>query len=937
MRDVGADETDKIIIEIENRIRQEYTQAEREIREKLADYLRRFEIKDRTWQKWVAEGKKTEAEYKAWRTGQIAIGERWEEMRQTIAEDLLNASKIARSIANGYMPEVYALNHDYGTYQVETGSLIDTSYTLYNREAAERIFRENPKMLPAPGKKVSQAIKDKKAIRWNNSHIQSVMMQALLQGNSIPDIATRLANAVGDSDRKAAIRNARTMATGAQNAGRVDAYSRAGKMGLKVRKQWLATLDLRTRHEHRMLDGQIVDNDKPFDVDGDKIMFPGDPSAKGYLVYNCFTGDTLVSTDSDIIRTYKHKFEGELIEVKCASGINFTCTPNHPILCPTGWVPAELLNDGNDILVTLCRDRTVPGRNPNINQTFTRIKTVHNLHKFFFGSRERCGVLRVNFHGDIPTSDVEIIRKKRLLWINRNSCIGKGFAKFLLKLSHFFLSCKSHFVKSFRGIDVSTLSHVSGGRKFLPFFWSSVGHSNIHGFGSVPNTNVILTKYSINDLPAETIIRSELLNGLTGDIFVDKVISVNRRVFKGHVYNLQTRNGYYYVTNNIAHIEQKDNDNYCVIAKNCRCRLMAAIEGHERDLSNPNLRSRSALAGMTYEEWKAEKESKNNSILLPEEKGENIRAKYIREYRGYGGPVASGRDTTLNIDRDDLSAPFAPSKGNAASPSYKDAKGALPLQDTMSKTAYDQYARQLRNAGDDIINLHDKYDYSTGFINVDIQKDSGDACYSRSSGTVKYTLKDNRSGDRFQWLNHECGHMYDDKIDGSIKDMTFEEFSKIREAAGWNGYSQPNTPSRSDEFMSAMRKDIEKLWDVVSAPNWETLNSELLLDDASSGVQDFLDGVFGKSQAVKTIWGHGESYYNRMYESLGKSGYIQEIAKTLDYDEETLKDVLREYETSSELWANICSALTGGGNAEKYMRMYAPESLKAFLSIIRRI
>ena len=655
MRDVGADETDKIIIEIENRIKKEYTQAEREIKEKLDDYLKRFEIKDKTWRKWVAEGKKTAAEYKTWRTGQIAIGERWEEMRQTIAEDLLNTSKIARSIANGYMPEVYALNYDYGTYQVETGSLIDTSYTLYNREAAERIFRENPKMLPAPGKKVSKAIKDKKAIRWNNSHIQSVMMQALVQGNSIPDIATRLANAVGDSDRKAAVRNARTMATGAQNAGRVDAYSRAGKMGLKVRKQWLAILDLRTRHEHRMLDGQIVDNDKPFDVDGDKIMFPGDPSAKGYLLYNC------------------------------------------------------------------------------------------------------------------------------------------------------------------------------------------------------------------------------------------------------------------------------------------RCRLMAAIEGHERDLSDPNLRSRSALAGMSYEEWKQEKKSKSNSILLPEEKGENIRAKYIREYRGYGGPVASGRDTTLNIDRDDFSASFAPSKGNAASPSYKDAKGALPLQDTMSKTAYDQYARQLRNAGDDIINLHDKYDYSTGFINVDIQKDSGDACYSRSSRTVKYTLKDNRSGDRFQWLNHECGHMYDDKIDGSIKDMTFEEFSKIREAAGWNGYSQPDTPSRSDEFMSAMRKDIEKLWDVVSAPNWETLNSELLLDDASSGVQDFLDGVFGKSQAVKTIWGHGESYYNRMYESLGKSGYIQEIAKALDYDEETLKDVLREYETSSELWANICSALTGGGNAEKYMRMYAPESLKAFLSIIRRI
>ena len=285
--DPAAAETDNIIAEIERRIAKEYRQAEREIKGKLDDYLKRFSVKDKTWQRWVTEGKKTEAEYKQWRIGQIAIGERWEEMRNTLSQDLLNVSKIAKSITEGYMPEVYALNHDYGTFQVEHGSLIDTSYTLYSREAAERIFRDNPQMLPAPGKKVSKAIAERRALIWNNSHIQSVMMQAILQGNTIPDIATRLANAVGDSDRKAAVRNARTMVTAAQNAGRVDSYDRANKLGIQTRKQWLATLDGRTRHEHRMLDGQIADNDKPFMVEGMKIMFPGDPTAPGILVWNC--------------------------------------------------------------------------------------------------------------------------------------------------------------------------------------------------------------------------------------------------------------------------------------------------------------------------------------------------------------------------------------------------------------------------------------------------------------------------------------------------------------------------------------------------------------------------------------------------------------------------------------------------------------------------
>ena len=71
--DPGAAETDRIIAEIERRITREYRQAEREIKEKLDDYLRRFQIKDKTWQRWVAEGKKTEAEYKKWRTGQMLL------------------------------------------------------------------------------------------------------------------------------------------------------------------------------------------------------------------------------------------------------------------------------------------------------------------------------------------------------------------------------------------------------------------------------------------------------------------------------------------------------------------------------------------------------------------------------------------------------------------------------------------------------------------------------------------------------------------------------------------------------------------------------------------------------------------------------------------------------------------------------------------------
>lgn len=287
MIDIGARETDYLIADMERRIKQEYTQAMLETQNKLNDYMRRYRLKDQKWQEWVREGKKTKKEYEQWRVGQIAMGKRWEEMRDSLAHDLRNADKIARSIAYGYMPDVYALNHDYCTFLIEQGSLVDTSYTLYRRETAELLLRGQYRMLPEPGQAVALDIAEGKAIRWNNQRIQSVMLQSLLQGESIPEIATRLANAVGDRNRAAAVRNARTMMTGAQNAGRLDAIRRANEKGLHQKKQWIATLDNRTRHAHRALDGVVEDVEHPFENEYGEIMFPGDNEADPANVYNC--------------------------------------------------------------------------------------------------------------------------------------------------------------------------------------------------------------------------------------------------------------------------------------------------------------------------------------------------------------------------------------------------------------------------------------------------------------------------------------------------------------------------------------------------------------------------------------------------------------------------------------------------------------------------
>ena len=142
-------------------------------------------------------------------------------------------------------------------------------------------MREDPEMLLPPGRETSKAIAEGRAKRWEKQVIESVMMQGLLQGESIPHLASRLASAVADRDYKAAVRNARTMATNTQNRGRYDAYTRLENNGVELTLEWAATLDGRTRHEHRMMHGQRRKVGEAFEVSGIKIMYPAQTGTFG--------------------------------------------------------------------------------------------------------------------------------------------------------------------------------------------------------------------------------------------------------------------------------------------------------------------------------------------------------------------------------------------------------------------------------------------------------------------------------------------------------------------------------------------------------------------------------------------------------------------------------------------------------------------------------
>ena len=276
--------TDAELSKLERRIAKLYKEAADELTDTVKAYFEQFEKRDAAMKEKLDAGEITEPQYKQWRLAQIGRGKRFEALRDKVAERYTDANATAVAYVNDATPGIYSLNRNYAAYKIEQVSS-KADFTLWDEQTVKRLAVEQPDLMPYYPK--DRALKRGIDLAYGKQQITANVTSGILQGKSIYRLADDLQKSIRDMNRTSAVRTARTAVTGAQNAGRMDAYTAAEKMGIHVRKQWLATLDNRTRHAHAMLDGQTVDNDKPFKVDGYEIMFPGDASAPGYLVYNC--------------------------------------------------------------------------------------------------------------------------------------------------------------------------------------------------------------------------------------------------------------------------------------------------------------------------------------------------------------------------------------------------------------------------------------------------------------------------------------------------------------------------------------------------------------------------------------------------------------------------------------------------------------------------
>lgn len=255
------------------------------------------------------------------------------------------------------------------------------------------------------------------------------------------------------------------------------------------------------------------------------------------------------------------------------------------------------------------------------------------------------------------------------------------------------------------------------------------------------------------------------------------------------------------------------------------------------------------------------------------------------------------------------------------------------LKGAMSDKDYAEYLVRLNNHSNDNV----KKLYSSYADKIAGVKKASSGAYTPASNSLTFSYPDERyiqnGKDKYSTVAHEYGHFFD--AQAQFSDLHFNEIDTVKNNLNYTKSRFTNRASFSDEFLAAVRKDKQFLRDTLT----DEIKKELRLHDASDGVQDAIDGLLWE----RIGWGHGDKYYNRLYHSIKQMKEhkgLQQAYKDLGYDVSNLSKVVsicRDYESASEMWANIMAAEVNGGEALEYVKKYLPNSYAALIEILKGV
>ena len=189
----------------------------------------------------------------------------------------------AINIVNKELLKVYKTNYNSGVDELAVLLAISIP-KRYSKDITNTKAKHNINETPSPFNVI--ALDEMKASSELRRQVSRQFTTSIMQGKSLSQTINELKKftqlKMSDIDRIA-----RTQTTRMENMAKLQSFEVAKKMGYEVYKTWVCVGDNRTRPAHKLANNQTVEIDEPFVVDGEKLMYPGDPNGSAKNIINC--------------------------------------------------------------------------------------------------------------------------------------------------------------------------------------------------------------------------------------------------------------------------------------------------------------------------------------------------------------------------------------------------------------------------------------------------------------------------------------------------------------------------------------------------------------------------------------------------------------------------------------------------------------------------
>lgn len=337
---------------------------------------------------------------------------------------------------------------------------------------------------------------------------------------------------------------------------------------------------------------------------------------KGFLRHpQCFPAGVVASGPS-IEGATRRWFEGELVVLATASGQNLPLTGNHPVLTSRGWIPANLIQEGDEVVRSTRPQGATSLVVPDHNQVPALVEDVWGalgMHGF-----DRVPTSPQDFHGDGQYGEVDVVDADGPLRLGLDASVGQHSGKLPLPLGIVaadafdlqgapMLVDLGHAAHPASAIGSGNLTLTFGGTLGLgtqharlahrpllypgsrqnPSDWTT-GHAVLLGEAEFARPGKVLLddliggkvedspRWDAPGLPLSLESRDgyasqgrDLLKRLSGQVELDRVVKLSRTEFRGHVYSLQSSEGWHTANS--------------LIVSNCLCKHVARKVGDQAE------------------------------------------------------------------------------------------------------------------------------------------------------------------------------------------------------------------------------------------------------------------------------------------------------------------------------------------------------------------